>query len=256
MVAMILAADNIHGLNPVVADAMRRLDPAPIRDLATRCREAGAGWLDINPGYLSRKNEDRMSFLVETVQDSTNLRLILDSPSPRVLARGLSACREKPILNGLSAEPQKLQEILPLAAEHKTELIVLLMDAKSFSPPTLDEKIALALEMRDRALAAGLSDDDLIYDPILPNMSWEDANLRVAEALKAVRLLSSGAILQDPARTVVGLSNLASGMSSRFPAGLDELCLGLLAGAGLSIVLANALRPELAQAISVINGII
>lgn len=253
---MILAADNMHGLNPVVADAMKRLDPAPIRDLATRCQEAGATWIDINPGYLSRKNEDRMNFLVETVQDSTDLRLILDSPSARILARGLSSCREKPILNGVSAEPQKLQEILPLAAEHKTELIIFLMDDRSFTPPTLDEKIALALEMRDHALSAGLSDDDLIYDPLLPNMSWDDANLRVAEALKTVRLLASGAILQDAARTIVGLSNLGSGMGSRYPAGLDELCLSLFAGAGLSIVMANVLRPEPARAFSMIKGMI
>jgi len=33
---MILAADNIHGLNPIVANAMSKLDPVPIQALARR----------------------------------------------------------------------------------------------------------------------------------------------------------------------------------------------------------------------------
>ena len=39
---MIIAADNLTGANPVVAQALRDLDPAPIQDLARRCAAAGA----------------------------------------------------------------------------------------------------------------------------------------------------------------------------------------------------------------------
>jgi 5-methyltetrahydrofolate--homocysteine methyltransferase len=63
-----------------------------------------------------------MTFLVEAVQEVTSLPLILDSPRVGVLARGLKACRSKPILNALTLEEHRLQEILPLAAEHQTSL--------------------------------------------------------------------------------------------------------------------------------------
>jgi 5-methyltetrahydrofolate corrinoid/iron sulfur protein methyltransferase len=242
---MLLAADNIHAMNPTVADALRRLDPGPIVELTRVCERNGAQLIDLNPGYLAPRHEDRMQFLVETVQEVTSLRLILDSPNARVLARGLAACKDTPILNALSLEPQKLQEILPLAAEHGTDLVLLLMDARSFTPRSTEEKISLALELREYALSAGMNQESLIFDPVLPNLSWDDAFLRIAEDIKTVRLLASGAILQEPARTMVGLSNLRSGQSSAFPAEIDRVCVTLLAGAGLHIALANAITPAL-----------
>jgi 5-methyltetrahydrofolate corrinoid/iron sulfur protein methyltransferase len=242
---MLLAADNIHAMNPAVADALRRLDPGPIVELTRACERNGAQLIDLNPGYLAPRHEDRMQFLVETVQEVTSLRLILDSPNARVLARGLAACKDAPILNALSLEPQKLQEILPLAAEHGTDLVLLLMDARSFTPRSTEEKISLALELREHALSAGMNQESLIFDPVLPNLSWDDAFLRIAEDIKTVRLLASGAILQEPARTMVGLSNLRSGQSNVFPAEIDRACVTLLAGAGLHIALANAITPAL-----------
>jgi 5-methyltetrahydrofolate corrinoid/iron sulfur protein methyltransferase len=242
---MLLAADNVQGLNLVVAEAMQRLDPEPVRELVRRCERAGAQLIDINPGYLSRRNEDRMAFLVETVQEATSLPLILDSPNPRILARGLSVCRDKPILNALSKEPEKLDAILPLAVEHQTELVILLMDERSFTPPSIEEKLALALELREHAISAGVDPERLIFDPVLPNFSWDDAVFRVAEDIKIVRLLATGAVFQDPARTMVGLSNLRSGARSRYPFQQEETCLKLLAGAGLHMALANVLQTGL-----------
>ncbi len=253
---MYLIADNLHGLNPTVASAMQRLDPAPIRDLVRRCESSGAELIDINPGYLSRHNEDRMEFLVEVVQETTSAGLVLDSPNPRLLAGGLSVCRSKPILNALSLEPRKLQEILPLAVEHGTKLVILLMDERSFTPPTVEEKLALAIDLRERALSAGMSGEDLIFDPVLPNLSWDDAYNRVAEDIKTVRLLASGAIFQEPTPTMSGLSNLRSGARDRFPSSIELTCLGLLAGAGLSYALANVLDAEVLDTVRSIKRLL
>jgi 5-methyltetrahydrofolate corrinoid/iron sulfur protein methyltransferase len=93
---MIFAADNINPMNPVVAQAMDALDPAPVRDLARRCTAAGAFWIDINPGPLPAGRRDRMRFLVDAVQEAADVRLILDSADAEVLAEGLRACRQAP----------------------------------------------------------------------------------------------------------------------------------------------------------------
>jgi 5-methyltetrahydrofolate corrinoid/iron sulfur protein methyltransferase len=238
-----LVADNLHGLNPVVAEAMKKLDPKPVQELVQRCEQKGAAYIDINPGHLSQRNEDRITFLVEAVQEAGSGHLILDSPNPRVLARGLEACQETPIISALSLEEQKLNEILPLAADHGTDLVILLMDERSFTPPTLEEKLALALELRERAMAAGIASEKLIFDPVLPNLTWDDALLRVAEDVKTVRLISSGAIFQESGRTMVGLSNLRSGQRKHHPFKLEETCMALFAGAGLTFLLADVLQP-------------
>lgn len=252
---MILVADNINGLNPVVSEAMEKLDPKPVQELALRCIKAGAGLLDINPGFLSRRREDRMAFLVESVQEVTEAGLILDSPNPRILARGLSVCSKKVVLNALSMEERKLAEILPLAVETASALVILLMDETSFTPPSMEEKLSLALSLREHALSAGLGQEDLLFDPVLPNLSWPEALTQVGEVVKTVRMLSSGAIFMEPSHTMVGLSNLRSGLRKRYPSSVESTCLGVLGGAGLDYVLANALDPELMEAFRLINRI-
>ncbi len=252
---MKFAADNLHGLNPDIAEALKKLDPEPIRKLVKSFESAGADFIDINPGHLSRKNEDRMAFLVETVQSATNLRLILDSSDPRLLEIGLGVAKDNPILSALSMEPTKLQGILPLAKSRNSELVILLMDEKSFTPPTVDEKISLALELRSICLDYGIDSDRLIFDPVLPNITWPDAMFRIGEAIKTVRLLSSGALFQEHARTMCGVSNIRSGVKRLFPENLEILAIAGLAGAGIEILLANALNKNIADHVATLKMI-
>jgi len=247
---VLIAADNLHGLNPVISEAMDALDPAPIQALARRCEDNGADYLDINPGYLSRTKEDRMTFLVETVQQASSLPLILDSPSPRILRRGLDACNASPIISALTLEKEKLEELLPLAVESGAQLTILLLDEESFSPPTLEEKIALAVILREKAARAGMPPDKLIFDPVIPSLSWDDSFARIRETTKTVRFLSTGAMFQEPTRTMAGLSNLRSGFKRFFPVEIEVTCLKLLGGAGLDIALCDVLNVKLKEAIS------
>jgi cobalamin-dependent methionine synthase I len=252
---MILAADNLTVTNPQVAQALDRLDPQPLQDLAWRCEAAGARLLDLNPGYLSRRREDRMAFMVDAVQAVSPLPLILDSPNARVLAKGLAACRSTPILSALTREKKKLDEILPLAVEHQTDLVILLLDERSFSPPTAEGKIALAVELRERALAAGLPGEKLIFDPAIPNLRWPDAWTQAGEVVRAVRWLAGGEIFGEPARTMAGISNLRSGLRNQYPVQVDTHFLAMLAGAGLTIALADALAPEVSETVKFIQGL-
>jgi 5-methyltetrahydrofolate corrinoid/iron sulfur protein methyltransferase len=252
---LIVAADNLHALNPVVAKALQSLDSYPLQELARRVEQTGAQLIDINPGYLAPRHLDRMAFMVEAVQEVTKVRLILDSPNARALARGLEVCRKPPILNACTLEDEKLREILPLAAAHQTDLVLLLLDARSFPAVSLEGKITLAVELREHALAASLKDEQLIFDPVLPNLSWPDAWEQTAAVVKTVRHLAGGEILQTPARTMVGLSNLRSGLRHTYPVRIEEAALGVLAGAGLRIALVDVLQPGLMETVRVINQV-
>ncbi|MEJ5348212.1 MAG: dihydropteroate synthase [Desulfosoma sp.] len=240
---MKLAADNLHALNPQVAQAIRDMDPGPVREMVQRCTLPGVDWIDINPGYLSKRHEDRMAFLVETVEAVTDRGLILDSPNPRVLARGLSVCRKTPILSALSLEPHKIDGMLPLAVEYRTPLVVLLMDERSRVPVSVEERLALAIQLREAAVTAGIPSHRLIFDPVLPNLSWPDAQRHLREVIRTVRLLSGWSIFSEPVRTMVGLSNLRSGLRKKYPVEVEWQCLAVLAGAGLDTVLADTVQP-------------
>jgi 5-methyltetrahydrofolate corrinoid/iron sulfur protein methyltransferase len=252
---LIIAADNLNILNPPVARALEAMDPGPLQELARRCEQAGANLIDLNPGFLPPRRQDRMAFMVEAVQQVTGLRLILDSPSAPVLARGLAVAVQPPILNACTLEAEKLRDILPLAAAHQADLVLLLLDARSRPGASLEEKLTLALELREHALAAGLTDTQLIYDPVIPNLTWPDAWFQVGEVLKTVRLLQGGGLWGEPARTMAGLSNLRSALRDTYPLRVEAAALALLAGAGLSLALVDVLQPGLMETVRVINQV-
>lgn len=240
---MLLAADNLNALNPTLAAALQNREKKPLQEVVRRLDQAGVDLIDLNPGYLTPRQEDRMAFLVEAVQEVSETRLILDSPNPRVLAKGLAVCQQAPILNALTLEEAKLAALLPLAVQARTDLVLLLLDERSMPAPTLEEKLTLASRLREEAIAAGLEPDSLIFDPVLPNLSWPDVYYQTSADIKTIRLLASGAVFGEPARTMIGLSNLRSGRRQLYPLELEATCLGLLAGAGVSIVLLDVLQP-------------
>ena len=173
-----------------------------------------------------------------------------------MLAQGLAVVNNPPILNACTLEEEKLREILPLASAHRADLVLLLLNARSFPAPSLEGKITLALELRAHALAAGLTDAQWIFDPVLPNLTWTDAWAQVGEVVKAVRLFNGGELLGEPTRTMVGLSNLRSGLRHSYPLRVEEAVLGVLAGAGLGIALADVLQPGLMETVRVINRVV
>ncbi len=246
------AADNLNAMNPQIAEALAELDPEPIRRAALCCREAGAKYVDVNPGYLSPKKRDRMVFMVEVIQENVPTPLILDSSDPEALRRGMEVCRTPPVLNGLTREPHRLESVAALAAEGGTDLVVLLMDERSQTPAGVEEKIALAVELAEHAAKAGVPLGKLIFDPILPHVSWPDAYFRISQALDTVRLLSSGAVFQEPVRTMVGLSNLRSGLRTRAPLQIEQISMALLAGAGLDMMLMDVLNTDLMETLRMI----
>ena len=95
----------------------------------------------------------------------------------------------------------------------------------------------------------------MIFDPVLPNITWPDAMFRIREAIKTVRLLSSGAVFQEHARTMCGVSNIRSGVKKLFPENLEVLAIGGLAGAGIEILLANALNKNIADHVATLKMI-
>ena len=189
-----------------------------------------------------------MTFMVEAVQEVSSLRLALDSPEARILARGLEACRETPVINGLSLDPRRLDEIPPLAAQSGADLVCLMMDERSMVPPRLEDRAALALELWEHCRRAGLETGRLIFDPLLPALAGPDAWSQTGRCIETVRLLAGGALFQEPVRTMAGLSNLRTGRRQQISIEEETTCLTLLAGAGLSLALADALRPEITGA--------
>ena len=240
---MILIADNINIMNPVIDKALRDMNPQPIRELAVKIKEAGAEVVDINPGPLRKNGEKKMSFLINTVQEAVSLRLSLDTPNPRAMEVGLDVCKQTPIINGFSLEPKKLEEILPLAVKFSTDIVGFLLGPDGKVPISSDQRLSVAVSLMEEVKRVGIPPERVIIDPIIVPVFWDEGTRHARDVLSCIRLLPE--VLDFQVKTVAGLSNLTSGIACREEIlSLEEAYLAMLAEAGLNVVLINMFRKR------------
>lgn len=241
---MIIVADNLRITQPAISRALEQSDPEPIRQMALRCRNAGAQAIDINSGPLTREPAEKMTFLVNTIQEVVDLPLVLDTTNPAAMAAGLAVCRRRAVINGVSMEPRKLERFLPLARQYDADIIGYLLRPDGHVPADAAGRMEAAVALFGECRQAGIPPQRLIIDPVVAPLVWQDGNRQNMALLEVVRSLPD--LLGFPVRTMAGLSNLTSSAPDAATRGLYQSAfLPMLAAAGLDIILMNALDPAL-----------
>ena len=244
---MIIAADNLRITHPTMASALQRFDPEPIQALVRRCEAAGADWIDINSGPVTRDPEKKMAFLVEAACSVTRLPLLLDTTNPKALAAGLANSRNPTIINGFSLEPRKLAHILPLARQYRCDIIGFVLSPKSQVPIMEADCISVLLDLYREFQQAGLDNHQLIIDPVVAPLVWTDGARHNKDILSVIRNLPD--LLGFPVRTIAGLSNLSAGnMPKEIKQLLQGAFLPMLVEAGLTCALMDVLHAPTVQA--------
>ncbi len=240
---MKIIADNLRITQKSIADAVMQKNPAPLQDMVKRCENAGAEGIDINSGPLYRNPESQMTFMVEAVQDVTRLPVIIDTSNPKALKAGLAASKNPVTLNGISLEPFKLEQILPLARAYACDLICYLLYPNGHVPPDSAGRLEVAVSLYQKCREAGIEPDRIIMDPVVVPLSWQDGLFQAREVLTVIRTLPD--LLGVPVRTIAGLSNLAAGVQASVRKHLaEQVYLPMLAASGLSMALMNVLHTE------------
>jgi 5-methyltetrahydrofolate corrinoid/iron sulfur protein methyltransferase len=241
---MIRAADNLSAARPSVAKALEERDAGALTAICRRCQEAGAQWLDINPGFIpAARRAEVWRFAVETAEAACGLTLMLDAPDADTLSLGLSSCSRPPILNMATAQPERLKPVMEMAAMYGLEVVAATMTATV--PKTVEERLGLASLIVEEAARQGVMGSRLILDPMVMPLALADGE---AHAKAVIQFLRSASQVFDPApRTLIALSNLATstaGKQARFAAGPF---LAAAWGAGLDIAMLDIFDDDLAQ---------
>ncbi|MBU0491261.1 MAG: methyltetrahydrofolate--corrinoid methyltransferase, partial [Chloroflexi bacterium] len=74
---MKIIGEKINGTRSRVKKAVAERDAAWIQDLARHQAQAGADWLDVNAGTPPDREPDDLAWLVQTVQEVTDVPLCL-----------------------------------------------------------------------------------------------------------------------------------------------------------------------------------
>ncbi len=241
---MKIIGEKINGTRRRVAQAIEERDGAFIQDLAIKQAQAGAAWLDVNAGTHPDREVDDLIWLVEVVQPVVQVPLCLDSANPLALAAALKVVAQTPMINSISGEPKRLEEILPLVAEHGCPVIALAMDDKGI-PERCEQRLEVARHLIAATRAAGVPDDRVYLDPLAMTLATNTRSALITlDTMRAIRNEFPDAHL------TLGLSNISFGLPARSYVNRAFLTLALAAGLDSAILdpLDREMRATLAAA--------
>ena len=238
--------ENIHIISPKVKEALAERDGAFFVDLARKQKEAGADAIDLNIGPRKKDGPEVVEWLVDCMQEAVpGTTISFDTTNLAAIETGLKLWGSDAIINSTSAEPERLENVPPLAAEYGAKIIALCME-KSGIPVGADARVGIAMEtLIPRAEELGIPMENLLVDPLVLTVSG--CQEYVPEAIEAVRMIK---MVADPApMTVVGLSNVGNQVPYEMRPLLNLVYMVMLMAAGLDAAIIDPLDTKLNDAI-------
>ena len=234
---MLIIGENIQILSPPVKAAIEGREKKVIQDLAVQQVEAGAAIVDLNIGPQKRHGHEVMPWIVEAVQEVCDVPLSLDTTNLAAMEEGLKGCKHPAMLNSASADPDRCDSVMQLAARYGAKVIALTMGVDGI-PTTADGRAGIAMEtLMPAAEAAGLPMGNLFLDPLVLAVNCnQDVAMESVESVRMFKMMAD-----PPPMTVVGLSNISNGALPDVRPLINRVMMVMVMGAGLDSAIADPL---------------
>jgi len=245
---MIIIGENIHVIAGVVNQAIKARDSKPIQDLAKGQVQAGADYLDLNLGPLTKNPEETIQWVINTVQQVIDLPLSLDTLNPVAMEAGLPLCKERPLINSASGKKEQKEGLLPLAQKYNCDVIISVINDRGM-PPDVEMKTESIMDTVAYANELGIANEDIWVDPIILPVSTAGEGQGFAKAsLGFIQIIDE---VLPGIKSTVGLSNISNGAPNELRPILNRTYLVMLQRYGLYSAIADPLDKEL---MSLIKG--
>jgi len=238
---MILIGESINIMSKTLGPAMRERNPKPIQEMAIAETKAGADYLDINVGPARRGGDELMEWMVNTVQEVTDLPLSLDTTNPVAMEAGLKVCKSKALINSISLQPDRLETGLPLVTKYKAYMIGLLW-GKEGMPRDANERCMHTVDLLYQANEMSIPNEDIWIDPIASPISVE-----INQVKSCVEFMTMLGEIAPGCKSTVGLSNISNGAPIDLRPQLDRTYMIMLVRYGLYSAIVNIFDTELVK---------
>ena len=200
---------------------------------------AGAHMLDVNAGIPLADEPKILAETIELVQSLTDVPLSIDSSIVAALEAGLSVYRGKALVNSVTGEEERLEQVLPLVKKYGAAVVAISNDETGISEDP-DERFAVAKKIVERAADYGIPACDVVVDPLI--MPVGAINVAGITAFKIIRRLRE----ELKVNTTCGASNISFGLPARN--GLNAAFLSMAMGAGMTSAITSPLHEEVIAA--------
>ncbi len=213
-----------------------------VRQYAAEQLAGGADILDVNMGLSGIDEKTMMLDAVSLLAQGTALPLCIDSTDSEVIEAALRLYPGRALVNSISAEKDRLEKTLPIAAKYGAMFILLPLNDGGI-PETVDGRIKLSREIFAEAQKYGYEREDIVLDALIMTVSSNQSAANVS--LDLIEWASR----EFKVSTVCGLSNVSFGMPER--QWINAAFLGMALGRGLNMAIAN---PSSEILMSLISG--
>lgn len=200
-----------------------------VKAFAEEQEACGARILDVNMGMGGIDEKEMMLKALTEIEGVTNLPLSLDSSHISVLEAALRRYPGRALVNSVSYEKEKFENLLPIVKKYGAMFILLPLSDAGL-PENLTEKKEIINKILARAKALGFAKEDIVVDGLVNTVG---ANKTAAlDTLDTIRYCKAEGLA-----TICGLSNISFGMPER--SYVNTAFLTMAVGAGLTMAIAN-----------------
>ncbi|MFR1113440.1 MAG: dihydropteroate synthase [Blautia sp.] len=129
---MIIIGEKINGSIPSVAEAIAKRDAAFIKERARMQAQANATFIDCCASVEEKVEVETLEWMIDCIQEVTDLPISVDSPSAEVLAQAYKHCKRPGLINSVSMEGDKADKIFKEVADSDGRLSVCSATTRGF----------------------------------------------------------------------------------------------------------------------------
>lgn len=228
---MFTIAEKVNVITTSIKNGMKEKDKKPIQDMVELQLEGNPDCIDLNLGPATKNGPETMQWMVETIEEVTDLTLSLDTMNMEAMEAGLQAVSRQAIINSISAAPERMEKLIPMAKKYNAKVIGLCM-SEAGVPRDANERVENGYNLMMAFEAAGIGIDDYWIDPIvLPIGVTQD---HVHALIDATKMFSE---LPEKPHMVCGLSNVSNNCDPKVQGILNRIYLAVLMGHGMDGVI-------------------
>jgi 5-methyltetrahydrofolate corrinoid/iron sulfur protein methyltransferase len=237
---MLLIGESLNVISTKIGRAFKERDPLPIQEEATKQKELGMDFIDINLGPARKGGPELMEWVVKTVQEVVDdVPLALDTSNIEAIEAGLAVCKGRPLINSIMCRPARYEKMLPLVTKYNARMIALLWGPHGM-PRDEHERAELAVELVYAANEAGIANEDIFVDGIVtPVNVQQDQVYSLLQFMPMVQDLGEGL------KSTCGLSNVSNGSPDHLRPILNRTYMVMLEKCGMYSAIADAYDKDL-----------
>ncbi|MCX7883113.1 MAG: homocysteine S-methyltransferase family protein [Brevinematales bacterium] len=204
---------------------------ALVREEALKQQHSGAHVLDVNMGIPQADEPKLMEEAIHLLSTVVRIPLAIDTSSPQAAIRGMRVYPGKPLLNSVTAEPERLA-LLPEIKRYGAAFVALPIDEQGI-PETAEKRVSLMKRILEACEKWGIDKKNILADPLVMTVSSDQRSAR--ETLRTLRMFRDELGLL----TTMGLSNVSFGLPAR--PFVNQAFLTMAIEAGLTSAIVNPL---------------